>query len=43
MFHGLVEECITNWDILAKKIASEKAVIDICKEFESLKQMKTSG
>ena len=43
MFLQLVEECKTSWETLSKQISSEKAVIDICREFESLRQMQSDS
>lgn len=40
VFKDLVDYCANNWNALADAIASEKAAIDICKEFENLKRMK---
>ena len=37
LFHALVDQCVSDWGTLAEQIASEKAVVDICKEFEQLK------
>ena len=38
-FKTLVDQCAKNWDQLADTTASEKAVIDICREIETLKEV----
>ena len=42
-FKTLVDQCAKNWDQLADTIASEKAVIDICREIETLKEVSPQG
>lgn len=40
LFEELVNKCLQSWEQLAEQVSSEKAVIDLVKEFERLKQMK---
>lgn len=43
MFLALVDQCVASWGTLAEQISSEMAVIDICKEFERLKQVSSES
>jgi hypothetical protein len=42
MFNSVVDWCVVNWNMLASSVAEEKAVLDICKEIQKMKEVSSA-
>ena len=40
LFEEVVDKCLQSWEHLKEAVSSEKAVIDLVKEFDRLKELK---